>query len=194
MVIANSRDCCNKSRNPDAACRGRRQCPHHGRSGCLRRFHTSSLRSSTAQVGASSAQRSKVQPTRMIEPDVVPVAGRNGILDAATVEWKTPYGHSTCRRIDDLMDAWKKAGASGLLVLVTDRAPQKSMPPIPPMPPPAPPGMAEPCFFGSSATIASVVISRPAIEAAPCRATRTTFVGSMMPFETKLPYSPVCAS
>ena len=116
------------------------------------------------------------------------------ILDVATVEWKTPYGHSTCRRIDDPMDAWKKAGTSGLLVLVTDRAPQKSIPPIPPMPPPAPPGMAEPCFFGSSATIASVVISSPATEAAPCRATRTTFVGSMMPFETKLPYSPVCAS
>jgi hypothetical protein len=31
---------------------------------------------------------------RMIEPGVVPVAGRNGILDAGTVEWKTPYGHS----------------------------------------------------------------------------------------------------
>ncbi|GIX15602.1 MAG: hypothetical protein KatS3mg118_3561 [Paracoccaceae bacterium] len=38
-------------------------------------------------------------------------------------------------------------------------------------------------FFGSglSATIASVVISRPATEAASCSAVRTTLVGSMMP-------------
>ena len=95
MVIANSRDCCNKSRNPDAACRGRRQCPHRGRSGCLRRFHTSSLRSSTAQVAVKSSRPEiKGAAARMIEPGVVPVAGRNGILDAGTVEWKTPYGHS----------------------------------------------------------------------------------------------------
>src|SRR5262245_53369835 len=42
--------------------------------------------------------------------------------------------------------------------------------------PPMPPGIggwAAP-FFGSSATIASVVIKGPAIEAAPCRAFRTT--------------------
>src|SRR5207253_11011249 len=65
---------------------------------------------------------------------------------------------------------------------------QKSIPP--------PPGMdgAAPCFFGTSATIASVVISRPATEAAPCSAWRTTLVGSMIPFDTRLPYSPVCAS
>ena len=75
--------------------------------------------------------------------------------------------------------------------LTPDRAPQKS---IPPMPPPGPPGIARLCFFGNSATIASVVISRPAMEAAPCSAIRTTLVGSMMPFDTKLPYSPVCAS
>ena len=36
--------------------------------------------------------------------------------------------------------------------------------------PPPPPGIAGLCFFGSSATIASVVISRPAMEAAPCSA------------------------
>jgi hypothetical protein len=48
-------------------------------------------------------------------------------------------------------------------------------------------------FFGFSATIASVVISSPAIEAASCRAVRTTLVGSMIPFETKSPYSPSCA-
>jgi len=59
------------------------------------------------------------------------------------------------------------------LFSMIDRAPQKSMPPIPP-----PGGIAGLCFFGSSATIASVVISRPAMEAAPCSAIRTTLVGS----------------
>ena len=54
---------------------------------------------------------------------------------------------------------------------------------MPPMPPP--PGPASP---------APVVISRPATEAASCSAARTTLVGSMMPFDTRLPYSPVCAS
>ena len=64
---------------------------------------------------------------------------------------------------------------------------QKSMPP---------PGMggAADCFFGSSATIASVVMSRPATDAAPCNAARTTLVGSMMPFDIRLTYSPLCAS
>ena len=46
------------------------------------------------------------------------------------------------------------------------------MPPMPPMPPP--PGIAGSSFFGSSATIASVVIIRPAIEAAFCSAERVT--------------------
>ena len=42
---------------------------------------------------------------------------------------------------------------------------QKSMPPMPPMPPP--PGIAGAAsFFGASATIASVVINRPATDAA----------------------------
>jgi uncharacterized membrane-anchored protein len=36
-------------------------------------------------------------------------------------------------------------------------------------------------FFGASAIMASVVISRPATEAASCRAVRTTLAGSMMP-------------
>ena len=56
------------------------------------------------------------------------------------------------------------------------------MPPIPPMPPisgiPPPPA---PLGSGFSATIASVVISRPATEAASRRAVRTTLVGSTMP-------------
>ena len=50
------------------------------------------------------------------------------------------------------------------------------------MPPPGGiPGMASVFFLGFSATIASVVISNPAIEAASCSAVRTTLVGSMMP-------------
>ena len=53
---------------------------------------------------------------------------------------------------------------------------------------------AAPFFFGSSATIASVVISRPATEAAPWSAGRTTLVGSMMPLVSMLTYSPFCAS
>src|SRR6201989_2414104 len=90
----------------------------------------------------------------------------------------------------------KKAGAvlRPSLFLVIDRAPQKSMPPIPPMPPPAPPGIAGLCFFGNSATMASVVMSKPATDAAPCSAARTTLVGSMIPLEMRLPYSPACAS
>jgi hypothetical protein len=66
------------------------------------------------------------------------------------------------------------------------------MPPIPPppggMPPPAP------FFSGRSATIASVVMSRPETEAASYNAVRTTFVGSMMPALTRSLNSPVCAS
>ena len=53
---------------------------------------------------------------------------------------------------------------------------QKSMPPMPPA------GMAGAAsFLGLSAIIASVVMSRPATEAASWRAQRTTLVGSMMP-------------
>src|SRR5947208_17169841 len=69
------------------------------------------------------------------------------------------------------------------------------MPPIPPMPPP-PGGMpALPWFFfGTSATMASVVINSAATEAAFWIATRTTLVGSMMPLEIRLTYSPVWES
>jgi hypothetical protein len=38
--------------------------------------------------------------------------------------------------------------------------------------------------------MASVVIRSPAIDAAFCKAERTTFVGSMMPLLTRLTYSP----
>src|SRR5476649_962419 len=65
------------------------------------------------------------------------------------------------------------------------------MPPIPP-PPGIPPPW--PFFCGTSATIASVVIKRPATDAAPWIAERTTLVGSMTPLLTRLPYSPACAS
>src|ERR1700747_3285716 len=65
---------------------------------------------------------------------------------------------------------------------------------MPPMPPP-PAGMPLAAFFfGSSATMASVVIRSAATEAAFWIATRTTLAGSMMPLETRLPYSRVCAS
>ncbi|MER3943459.1 hypothetical protein J9A72_27275 [Klebsiella pneumoniae] len=43
---------------------------------------------------------------------------------------------------------------------------------MPPMPPPG--GIAGSSFFGASATMASVVIIRPAMEAAFCNAVRVT--------------------
>src|SRR5262249_34666288 len=76
----------------------------------------------------------------------------------------------------------------GLLAVGVARGAQKSIPPPPGM------GGAGGCFFGTSATMASVVIRRPAIEAASCSAVRTTLVGSMMPFFTRSTYSPVWAS
>jgi len=57
---------------------------------------------------------------------------------------------------------------------------QKSMSPIPP----PPGGMAGVFFSGRSATMASVVMRRPATEAPFCSAQRSTLVGSMMPFLT----------
>ena len=55
--------------------------------------------------------------------------------------------------------------------------------PIPPMPPMPPPWLcpAPSSFFGASAMAASVVIIRPATEAASCSAVRTTLAGSMTP-------------
>ena len=51
------------------------------------------------------------------------------------------------------------------------------MPPMPPMPPMS--GVdAEDFSSGISAIIASVVISRPAMDAAACSAERVTFAGS----------------
>jgi hypothetical protein len=65
---------------------------------------------------------------------------------------------------------------------------------MPPMPPIAPGGMpGAPLGSGLSATIASVVINSPAIEAASCNATRTTLVGSIIPAATMSLYSPDCA-
>ena len=48
-------------------------------------------------------------------------------------------------------------------------------------------------FSGLSATTASVVRNRPAIDAAFCSAERVTFAGSMMPCASRSPYSPVAA-
>ena len=65
---------------------------------------------------------------------------------------------------------------------------------IPSIPPMTPGGIAGPSsFFGFSATVASVVISNPAIDAAFCSAARTTFVGSRIPIFTMSPYSSVWA-
>ena len=49
-------------------------------------------------------------------------------------------------------------------------------------------------FSGFSAIMASVVISRPATDAALSSAMRTTLVGSMMPALIMSQYSPFCAS
>jgi hypothetical protein len=49
-------------------------------------------------------------------------------------------------------------------------------------------------LFAASAMPASVVIIRPAMDAASCRAMRTTLAGSMMPFSIMSPYSSACAS
>src|SRR5207342_3922558 len=67
------------------------------------------------------------------------------------------------------------------------QANQKSMPPMPPMPPPPWPPPIGSSFFGSSDTIASVVIMRPAMEAAFCSAVRVTLVGSRMPMASMSP-------
>ena len=50
-----------------------------------------------------------------------------------------------------------------------------------------PEASAGPASFGRSATIASVVISRPAMEAASCSAQRTTLAGSITPSLTRSP-------
>jgi drug/metabolite transporter (DMT)-like permease len=65
---------------------------------------------------------------------------------------------------------------------------------IPPMPPPGGPPAGAPFGSGRSATIASVVISKEATEAASCSAVRTTLVGSMMPATTRSLYSSFWAS
>ena len=64
---------------------------------------------------------------------------------------------------------------------------------ISPMPPPGGIGIGV-SFFGFSATIASVVIRRPAIDEASCSAVRTTLAGSMTPRATRSPYSSAWAS
>ncbi|SDR63518.1 hypothetical protein SAMN05519103_08707 [Rhizobiales bacterium GAS113] len=60
------------------------------------------------------------------------------------------------------------------------RSGQKSMSPMP-----VPADAAGACFFGFSATSASVVISSEATEAASCKAVRTTLAGSITPAPTR---------
>jgi len=104
-------------------------------------------------------------------------------LRAAGAMTRTPR---SCRRRSPPKVTRMKAEGRGtsraLLVLGGSSTDQKSMPPIPP-----PGGMAGAgvCFFGASATIASVVTSRPATEAASCSAARTTLAGSTMPLSTR---------
>ena len=76
-------------------------------------------------------------------------------------------------------------GRASRLRLPEGRA-QKSMPPMPPMPPGAP-WLCGSSFFGASATMHSVVIIRPAMDAAFCSAERVTLVGSRMPSSTMSP-------
>src|SRR5262249_16655232 len=76
----------------------------------------------------------------------------------------------------------------GLAVSSVRGSAQKSMPPPPGI------GGAGGCFLGTSATIASVVMSKPPTQAPSSQAVRTTLVGSMMPFDTMFTYSPLCAS
>ena len=84
---------------------------------------------------------------------------------------------------------WKAPHEAGLSVQLDVAWAPYIIPSIPPMPPG---GIAGPLsFFGFSATVASVVISNPAIDAAFCSAARTTFVGSRIPIFTKSPYSSV---
>src|SRR5215468_11196734 len=78
------------------------------------------------------------------------------------------------------------------IVVAGTRGPdQKS---IPPMPPPGGIGGGGVCFFGASATMASVVTNRPATDAASCSAARTTLAGSTMPLSTRSTYSSLWAS
>ena len=84
---------------------------------------------------------------------------------------------------------WKAPHEAGLSVQLDEAGTPYIIPSIPPMPPG---GIAGPSsFFGFSATVASVVISNPAMDAAFCSAARTTFVGSRIPIFTRSPYSSV---
>ncbi len=78
-------------------------------------------------------------------------------------------GPSACRRANPVD---RRPGGSA----------QKSMPPMLPMPPPAP---AAGFSSGTSAMVASVVMRRPATDAASWSAVRTTLVGSMTPAFTR---------
>ena len=73
-------------------------------------------------------------------------------------------------------------------VRATRQAANYIMPPIPPIPPMPPmSGIPAPSFCGRSVTIASVVIIRPATDAANCSALRVTLVGSRIPISSMSP-------
>ena len=111
-------------------------------------------------------------------------AGADKTPDSLAVEDQgmAHKGKGPRRRRDPLSRSWTASvDCVRRLGRVLD---QKPMPPMSG----APPGMAGSFFSGFSATMASVVISRPATEAASCRAVRTTLVGSMMPAFTMSVY------
>jgi hypothetical protein len=95
------------------------------------------------------------------------------ILQGMTVQTQDGAGDADLLPIAELAIA--EVGRTAA-VRLGDRPPgagQKSMP--------GPGGGVGGFFFGFSATIASVVTSRPATDAASCSAARTTFAGSMTP-------------
>jgi len=110
---------------------------------------------------------------------------------AIRIERSLPHGHvaaalGTARKIglDVLLGPEENRRRDLMLALVV-----RGQKPMSPMPPPGALAGA-----GFSATIASVVISNDATDAACWRAVRTTLVGSIMPDFTRSLNSPPCAS
>ena len=113
------------------------------------------------------------------------------LLDFVFKNWTAVTGGSRCR--PKRKGAGLAARPRGLDRADEDQKSMSPMPPIPPMPPPGGPPAAA-FFSGRSATMASVVISSAATEAAPCSAVRTTLAGSTMPAAIRSLYSLLCAS
>src|SRR5690606_28625671 len=76
---------------------------------------------------------------------------------------------------------------------VTAKCGQDQKPPMPPMPLMSGIAGIEDLSSGASQIAASVVISKPATEAASCNAVRTTLVGSITPAAARFSYTSVAA-